>query len=45
MERRGWAGEGLSREETVKLSKSTRGQEAGVVREDFSLISQEKVIF
>jgi len=45
VERRGCAGAGLSWEETVRLSKLTRGQEAGVERELWSRISQEKVIF
>jgi len=45
MERRTCAGGGLSREETVKLSKLTRGQEARVVRECWLAISQEKVMF
>jgi len=45
VERRGCAGAGLSREETVRLSKFTRGLEAGMERELWSEISQEKVIF
>ena len=45
MERRTCAGGGLSREETVKLSKLTRGQEAREVRECWSDISQEKEMF
>ena len=45
MERRAWAGGRLSRKETVKLSKLTRGQEAVVVRECWSELSQEKVMF
>jgi len=45
VERRGCAGAGLSREKIVRMSKFTRGQEAGVERELWSEISQEKVIF
>jgi len=43
VERRGWAGAGLSREETVRLSEFTRGREAGAARL-VSGISQGKVI-
>jgi len=45
MERRTWARGGLSKEETINLSKSTRGWEAGVLREPGTVISQEKVMF
>jgi len=45
VERRGWAGTRLSREETIRLSKLTKGQEAKVEGELRSESSQEKVIF
>ena len=44
MERRGWAGGGLSMEEMVKVSKLTSGRETGV-EELGTEISQEKVIW
>jgi len=42
IERRAWAGGGLSRKETIELSKLTRGWKTGVVRKPWTVISQGK---